>query len=523
MAEFSNYDRDIFLIKLERMIDRGALMSRYSRTASLDIRDVYNKEFKGDESRGKDFYKRVFLEYGDESVAELVTAQVGIQNISNIASKVIEEVRVGLSFLEKSSRYVRYDKKVNGRYLYAEADVVGLTGSLAELYEDHCTSLFTLYSDIYPSMLERTQELYPIDDFLFYSTSEEKNLPFAELSDSKDKEIAEKSYRNSIRSAVLDELRFILPASTLTNMGISGNGRAFIGLIQKLRQYGTKEMSSIADRLYNELEPELPELINSAISDHGKEMVEFLKKREDLPPMDFPQSKDIPLVCLFSYDEPEKAMDKVISLLYYTQGEDFASVYSKVEGLARNQKAEIIENLSAMRKNRRHKPGRAFEAVNYLFEINTNYGAFRDLQRHRFISIERKPLTVKYGYDTPNIIARFPDIQNRYASLMETTKKVHSEIINKFGPKIAQYSVPYSFKYPVTAAMNLNELTYFVELRSTPQAHIDLREIAIKTYEQARRVHPDLAKIIRFADTKEYPLGRLSSEAKKERKSKELS
>lgn len=522
MTEFSNNDRDIFLIKLERMIDRGALMSRYSRTASLDIRDVYKKEFRDNTSRGKEFYKRVFLEYGDESVAELVTAQVGIQNISNIATKVIEEARVGLSFLEKSSRYVRYDKKVDGRFLFAEAGKIGITGNLADLYDDHCNSLFTMYSDIYSSMLERAKELYPVEDFYFYSSKEGGNVPYGELGDTSDREIADKSYRSSIRSAVLDELRFILPASTLTNMGISGNGRAFIGLIQKLQQYGTEETASIADRLYSELEPEFPELIDSALSGHGKEMVEFLKGRSELPSMEFQQEEKIPLVRLFNYDEAGKALNRVISLLYYENGTDLTSINSAVELIPREKKAEIISNLAGRRMNRRHKPGRPFETVNYLFEINTNYGAFRDLQRHRFISIERKPLDVRYGYDTPDIISRFPDIQNRYADLMEMTKKVHAEIRGRFGPKVAQYAVPYSFRYPVTAALNLNELTYFVELRSTPQAHYDLRNIAIQMYEQVRKVHPDLSGIIRFVDTAQYPLGRLSSEARKERKSKEL-
>ncbi len=106
---FSNFDKNIFLINLESQLDRGALLSRYSRTSSLDIRELYSKEFENNESRGKDFYRRVFLEYGDESVAELVNVQLSIQNISNISAKLIEESRIGLSYLEKSSRYVLID------------------------------------------------------------------------------------------------------------------------------------------------------------------------------------------------------------------------------------------------------------------------------------------------------------------------------------------------------------------------------------------------------------------------------
>ena len=108
---FSNRDRNVFLITAERGIDRGALISRYSRTASLDIREVYDKEFAANSERGSEFYRRVFSDYGDESVAELVFAQVGVQGVSNVVSKMMEDLRIGLSFIEKSSRYVRYDKK----------------------------------------------------------------------------------------------------------------------------------------------------------------------------------------------------------------------------------------------------------------------------------------------------------------------------------------------------------------------------------------------------------------------------
>jgi len=128
---FSNEDRDVFIIKTDRMIDRGALMSRYSRASDPDIRSVFHREFEGNQKRSADFYRRIFLEYGDESIAELVTAQVGIQNVSNVISKVIEEIRIGLSYLEKSTRYVAYDRKVDGHYLFMQAEKIGLSGEAA--------------------------------------------------------------------------------------------------------------------------------------------------------------------------------------------------------------------------------------------------------------------------------------------------------------------------------------------------------------------------------------------------------
>ncbi|MHB8360425.1 MAG: FAD-dependent thymidylate synthase, partial [Thermoplasmataceae archaeon] len=235
---FSNFDKNIFLINIENQLDRGALLSRYSRTSSIDIRDLYEKEFQSNEERGRDFYKRVFLEYGDESVAELVNVQMSIQNLSNIAVKVIEESRIGLSYLEKSSRYVRYDRKHNGRYLYMDGNSLGLGERLIEEYNDHCDNLFSFYEENYELLTKLLKERFPIEEI---------------IANQYDIESARKPYESAIRARALDDLRFVLPASTLTNVGISGNARAFINLLQKLKTRENEETSVIADSIYNEL------------------------------------------------------------------------------------------------------------------------------------------------------------------------------------------------------------------------------------------------------------------------------
>lgn len=522
MSDFSNYDRDIFVIKLDRMIDRGALMSRYSRTANLDIRDVHSKEFASDESRGRNFYKKVFLEYGDESIAELVTAQVGIQNVTNIASKAIEEVRVGLSFLEKSSRYVRYDKKIIGRYLFALPEKLGIKGNLAKDYEDHCSSLFDFYAVAYKKLLDEVKEKYNIEDHYFFSSVTKKMERFTDLEEQSDIDIAEKSYESAVRSRVLDEIRLLLPASTLTNLGISGNGRAFISLIQKLIAYDTVETREIAESLFSELKKEFPELMDSAMSNHGIELINYRKNMSEITNSPEIPVQDLPMVRLIDYENRENAINKVLSLLLYENGGDYNAISNEIEKIGIAEKGERLQKISSLRNNRRHKLGRAFESVNYLFEITTNYGAFRDLQRHRFMSIQRKPLSVFYGYDIPETLGGVPELKTEYTRLMGETVNVYKKFREKYDKKMAQYVVPYAYRYPVTASFNFNELTYFVELRSTPQAHEDLRQISMEIFRAVENVHPELAKVIKFVDTNRYPLGRLSSEARKERKAADL-
>src|SRR5574337_1713034 len=117
LKHFSNVDDSVFAIISPRQVDRGALMSRYSRT-DKSMRRIFLDEFSQNENRGEEFYNKVLLEYGDDSVAELGEAQVALEGISNIAAKKIEDRRIGLSYLEKSSRYVPFDKKVAGHYRY---------------------------------------------------------------------------------------------------------------------------------------------------------------------------------------------------------------------------------------------------------------------------------------------------------------------------------------------------------------------------------------------------------------------
>jgi len=512
MDDFSNNDKDVFLIKTD-MIDKGALMSRYSRTANLDIREVYEKEFKNNPDRASNFYKRIFLDYGDESVAELTTAQLGIQNVSNVLTKVIEEPRIGLSYLEKSSRYVKYNKKVNGNYLFLHGEEAGIIG-MEDKYDRYCNDLFDFYSIAYPEMIKYMGDANPMESFTFEIGG--KNYGYADLK-SIDENILAKSYKSSLRSAVLDEIRSLLPASTLTNIGISGNGRAFISLIERLKAYGVPEAEKYGELIYKELQPELPELIDDAVSNHGIAQIKYNNARDSIGE-NYPQAPGkVSDIKIINYMEESRAIDVATKMLLYGNSWSFETIDLPVE-----RQYNILKQLESLRGNRRHKLGRAFEGITYSFEVNMNYGAFREFQRHRFLSIIRKPLSTQYGYDIPENLGKIPELRDRYVELMDEAHNLYNSIMKKSGKKIAQYVVPYAYKYPVVFSSNLNELTYFIELRSNQQVHPDLRKVALDIYGEIKKIHPHLAPLIKFVDTGDYRLGRLPSEVRKESKRKTL-
>jgi len=163
LKHFSNIDNSVFVITTPKQVDRGALMSRYSRTDKT-MRRVFLDEFLKNQNRGEEFFKRVLLEYGDDSVAELGSAQIAIEGLSNIAVKKIEDRRIGLSYLEKSSRYVAWDKKLNGKYKFFREPTL-MKSRFADDYLESCNLDFNIYAKNVQPMLKFIRENDPIENY----------------------------------------------------------------------------------------------------------------------------------------------------------------------------------------------------------------------------------------------------------------------------------------------------------------------------------------------------------------------
>lgn len=176
---FSNTDKEVFAIITPQQVDRGALMSRYSRT-DKSMRRVFLEEFLKNKNRGEEFYNRVLLEYGDDSVAELGEAQIAIEGLSNIAVKKIEDRRIGLSYLEKSSRYVAWNKKEKGKYrFYRDSEIS--KSRYADMYEESCNFSFDVYSKTIEPLTNYIREKYPIEKYYFKDSTDGKEKLFSKL------------------------------------------------------------------------------------------------------------------------------------------------------------------------------------------------------------------------------------------------------------------------------------------------------------------------------------------------------
>lgn len=524
---FSNSDKHVFAITTPRQVDRGALMSRYSRSDKT-MRKIFLDEFVANPNRGKEFYSKILSEYGDDSVAELGEAQIAVEWISNIAAKKIEDQRIGLSYLEKSSRYIPFDKKVGNMYKYYRDERI-LKSKYADLYIESCDHAFNVYSKSINVMQRFISEIEPIDDFMYFDSISKSEKPFSKLSNDQDIESAKKVYHSTVRSQTLDILRNLLPASTLTNLGITGNGRAFEYLLTRLYCSELNELKDLAHLLNSELDCVIPSFIKRVNEKHGKSLQSFMintnkeiskltdKYLEDIKPDFSPVD-----VRLIDYMDSKDAEVKVISAILYenAKGQSLHDITKLVESFPQERRNEIILAYTKFRGNRRHRPGRAFEMVEYLFEMFTNFGMFRDLHRHRILTMERQLLSTKHGYDIPKEIID-SGIEKDFKDCMYLSNNTYQSIV-KTMPIEAQYAVNFAYKYPYFIKINLRELYHVIELRTTAQGHPDYRYICQQMFKKINDIHPLLMKGMKFVDLNQYELGRFDTEKRKEMKRREL-
>ncbi len=522
---FSNTKDNVFAIITPQQVDRGALMSRYSRT-DKSMRQIFLEEFLQNKNRGEEFYNRVLLEYGDDSVAELGEAQIAIEGLSNIAVKKIEDRRIGLSYLEKSSRYVAWNKKEKGKYrFYREPEI--MKSRFADVYEETCNFSFDIYSKNIKPMINYIREKYPIEKYSFKDSKDGKEKLFSKLKNKSDIKSANMIYKGSTKAKALDILRGLLPASTLTNVGITGNGRAYEYLLTILGSSELKEEQDLASKIKKELDTTIKSFVRRADDKYGKAFQKYLKdiknKSKIITANEIKSSpKKGTVIKIVDYESEKNAIDKIITSIIYEQSPSTAyqNILQQVKKMSKEKKNKIIGEFTKIRTNRRHRPSRAFESVYYTFDLCNNYGMFRDFHRHRALTLQRQLLTTDHGYDIPNEI-KVLGIEKDFKDCMNKTKEAFDKIRIKY-PEQGQYIVNFGYNYPYFIKFNLREACHLIELRTISQGHVDYRRVAQQMFKQINKIHPNLSKIMKYVDMKEYDLERFESEKRTEGKRKKL-
>ncbi|HVW48508.1 MAG TPA: FAD-dependent thymidylate synthase [Solirubrobacterales bacterium] len=504
---FTNLDQPVFaLVNLPETV-KGALFARYSRYSG-SVRRLYLEEFAADMpasdrpfdaaegARAAQLYERVFVGYGDDSIAQVGGAHVACEWVSNILTKLLQRGRLA-AYLEQSTRYIPYDKALpEGGYRFYREDQLG-PEFVAAMDE-----LFVIYSRSLGKVEEWAAHRWPRGD----------GEP-------------EAAWRRSIRAKALDLLRGLLPAATLSHVGIYASGQAYEQLILRLLASPLPEARDFGGRILRELQQVMPSFVSRIERpDRGGEWISYLEARragterwvERLGLGRREETDPAPTVDLLRVDGSE--VDLLAASLFEAAAVPEPEVHATVEGLGEEERGQILAAVVGERANRRHRPGRGFEALRYRFEIVSDYGAFRDLQRHRMLTVQWQRLGPDLGAGIPEEV-REAGLGGEFERALEISQGEYERLAAAGLDELAPYALSLAFRIRYILDLNAREAMHLVELRSGREGHPTYRAVAQAMHEEIAAVHPGVAAAMKFVDTETEPrLERMMSELRTHRR-----
>lgn len=430
----------------------------------------------GARKKARAFHEKWVVGFGHSSVAEHAVVHVAVEGVSILAGKVIEDARLA-SFTEKSTRYVAFDT----RFYHTPAAVAASPHAAA--FEAGIRALTTTYDRLMEPLVGHILATRPAGP-----------------------DRSEKAHQAACRAQACDVLRYLLPAAVHTNVGMTVSARSLEGLLVKMLSHPLEEVRSLAALIKEEALKIVPTLVRYAgRSDYratiDRRMSEYALRlpwgeREPEPPA----GSGVRLV-RFDPDAEERVIE---GLLFGASGRSAAGISRVVEALSPAERGALLEECFA-RRGLHDPPPRALEQTDYTFEIVTDFGAYRDIQRHRMAVQFPQRLSLDLGYERPPEIDG-AGMTTEFDRAVEEARRAWDQIAPDL-PEEAQYVVPLACRRRVFFRMNLRELHHFIQLRSARQGHASYRRIAREMHQEVARVHPRLASYIRV-DMSDHDLSR---------------
>jgi thymidylate synthase ThyX len=507
---FTNLDRPVFaLVNLPETV-KGALFARYSRYSGT-VRRLYLEEFAVDApaggrpfdadegERAAKLYERVFLGYGDDSIAQVGGAHVACEWVSNILTKVLQRGRLA-AYLEQSTRYIPYDEPLpddcGGGYRYYRDERLGPE------FGEAMDEVFSIYSELLGRVESWAAERWPRGEG-------EPDGP----------------WQRSIRAKALDLLRGLLPAATLSHVGIYASGQAYEQLIMRLMASPLPEAREYGGMILRELQQVMPSFVSRVDRpDRGGEWIRYLEGRREATEKWVSRlgldrrgsAAAAPSVELLHVDGTEE--DLLASCLFEAAGASETEILARIDVLDRDERSELLGAMIGERANRRHRPGRGFEALRYRFEIVSDYGAFRDLQRHRMLTCQWQRLGPDLGAGVPGEIEE-AGLAGEFGRALEVSRAEYERLAAAGLDELAPYALGLAYRIRYTLDLNAREAMHLIELRSGREGHPTYRAVAQAMHERIEAVHPAVAAAMSHVDRSQEPrLERILSEIRTQRK-----
>jgi thymidylate synthase ThyX len=472
----------------------SAAMARLSRNSN-DLRTIIASEFMGEEGKDLALLRRVVNQFGDDSVMQLYPMQMVFEGVSNLATKEIEWGRYA-AYLEQSTRYLRFDKKdQKGHYSYytpSEFD-----DETKKMYEKHVDEIFDIYSELYEKLYEHTMS--------------SSKVPENER---------DGAWRRACHAQACDGVRSLLPAATKATVGVVGSAQAINNMLLHLLSHELPEMNTLGQKGLEAVRKVAPVFFERTdmptrggiVSDHRRITRDSTRElaSDMLSDMDV-AAQSGPYVRMLSVDGSEDEL--VAKILFDASNFPSETIQAVVAKLPSEEKQKVITTYVGERYNRRAKPGRAFEFPHYLFEVQCDYGAFRDIQRHRLVDgLDWQMLHTELGHVTPDIIKEI-GLKEKYEHAFDLSKELYQTLQERGYEQQAQYATLFGHIMRFNMKVNARSLTHTAELRTSSQGHPAYRKVYQDIHALVAKAHPNIAAAMRFVSTDEdEALARLGAE-----------
>jgi thymidylate synthase ThyX len=503
----TSLDAPVFaLVNLPETV-KGALFARYSRYPGT-LRRLFLDEFApslpelpagwdttGEGERAARLYETIFLGYGDDSVAQLGGVHVACEWVSNVLTKLLQRPRLG-AYLEQSTRYIAYDAEMpGGGYRYHRDPELGTE------YEAAMDALFDTYAAALPRVTAWAAETFPRAD----------GEP-------------EPAHARAVKAKALDLLRGLLPAASLSHMGIFASGQTYEQLILHLLAHPLPEAQRYGRMILEAVQAVIPSFVARVERpDRGGRWVEYLRSREAAGRrwaarlgLEEQDAAHGPSVRLLHVDGAED--DLLAALLFESSGVPEERTRAAVGALGGEERTTLLRDLVGARENRRHRPGRGYEAVRYRFEIVSDYGAFRDLQRHRMLTCQWQALSPRLGAEVPDEVEQ-AGVGDDYRRALDVSAAAYDRLVERGLREAAPYAVCLGYRIRYVLDMNARAAMQLIELRSGREGHPSYRAVAHELHAQIAAVHPAVAAAMTHVDREAEPrLERILSEMRTQAK-----
>ncbi|MDD5438150.1 MAG: FAD-dependent thymidylate synthase [Patescibacteria group bacterium] len=434
--------------------------------------------------KAAEFHEKWVVGYGHSSVAEHAVASVAFQNIPQTIIKILEDNRLA-SFTEVSSRYQVFTRQR-----------VGIPKSLAQSqFADRVNQLFDHLYNLY-------DECYALLDPIFRERQAQGDMPDA-------------AYKATIKAMTCDRVRYLLPAAALAALGMTANARVWEKAIIKLLSSADPLAQQIGDEIKSVLRGfasldrdqalkhfPLPTLLKYA--DPSQYMAGLPSKMTELASEILAERQtetkeyavgataENPVVCTYDDNLTEMRISSALLSRYAKiPMEQALNIVSRDKPL----QEKIIK--AALEERGPHDiPPREFEHAWFQHEIVMDYGAWRDIQRHRICTQTNQPLGTDLGFDIPDEIGEIGKAKE-FAEVMDEARQLNRDILAAGMVAEAQYVVPMAYRRRLLVSWNLRELFHFIELRSGKKGHPSYRRIAQEIWRLLDESHHMIASFIR--------------------------